>query len=739
MAHSVGLTASGCLYTWGDNGAGQCGVGCVSSNELEDDRNGSLCDRGGVTTSFRGKRTTTEEEREGVDLSRRRRHSADVRRGEGLEEVASLCWVSFTHLPLTSERTEVEGLWTTAEDRKKKAKEMKDGILTTTQRRFKRLYERKRREEDSDKFVTEYVSIPVEVPVYEKAEKSQDEDTCHVAGSVDFLRLRPSLLPRISFSQVACGADYSAAVSLSGCLYTWGSNTCGVLGLGDTRPRSSPCLVDPYSLIPACEQLFSSTSHGRLKENSGGRSFSSISPDVNSRKNHVEGLLRREEKEVGLCCFPPSRVARVACGNSHMGVVVEGGSLFLWGSNWRGECGYPSEKERKREDIAGHGEEDGEEDQQREEETCQAEEEIRTPRELCVFDLAPLRQRFLPVYEAVMLWAFIQPGDEKNKQTNTKLSPVSTERDGQQKEKKHGDRDSEGEQCKRGDGEDVHHSKVGDDPSHSRPKCVAEPREGVRLYVCPSKRSFTMALLPSLLPGLCKSVRRTTKDARAADKLLQHRLVFSLLSCGSVHTLALGHISLLGAKELREESSEYQETKKKKDPRKRDSCASKEQEMKETEESKGRQKSLGCYMNKTGKNALEGTDGGEDKTIYRGYLYAWGKDSGNCLGLGGKIIDASQDCPARLRPELFKRESPPSLTTSEGRQQQGRGEEEEKTLKMQKGQQQEEMLEVFQVAAGGTTSAIVDRHHRLWLWGDVTGICGEFFRYIRSRFISEVA
>jgi hypothetical protein len=42
---------------------------------------------------------------------------------------------------------------------------------------------------------------------------------------------------------VGCGSDYSVSLKSDGSLWSWGANTSGQLGLGDTAPRSAPTQV----------------------------------------------------------------------------------------------------------------------------------------------------------------------------------------------------------------------------------------------------------------------------------------------------------------------------------------------------------------------------------------------------------------------------------------------------------------------------------------------------------------
>ncbi|KAF1516348.1 E3 ISG15--protein ligase HERC5, partial [Eudyptes sclateri] len=65
-------------------------------------------------------------------------------------------------------------------------------------------------------------------------------------GSQTTLIPQPQLVERlkgISLAQIAAGGAHSAAVSLSGAVYSWGKNDFGQLGLGDTEDRDCPSYV----------------------------------------------------------------------------------------------------------------------------------------------------------------------------------------------------------------------------------------------------------------------------------------------------------------------------------------------------------------------------------------------------------------------------------------------------------------------------------------------------------------
>ncbi|NXQ10929.1 HERC5 ligase, partial [Peucedramus taeniatus] len=65
-------------------------------------------------------------------------------------------------------------------------------------------------------------------------------------GSQTTLAPKPQLVERlkgIPLAQIAAGGAHSTTVSLSGAVYSWGKNSFGQLGLGDTKDRDCPTYV----------------------------------------------------------------------------------------------------------------------------------------------------------------------------------------------------------------------------------------------------------------------------------------------------------------------------------------------------------------------------------------------------------------------------------------------------------------------------------------------------------------
>ncbi|KAL9851152.1 putative E3 ubiquitin-protein ligase HERC4 isoform 1-T1 [Geothlypis trichas] len=65
-------------------------------------------------------------------------------------------------------------------------------------------------------------------------------------GSQTTLTSEPQLVERLKgvpLAQIAAGGDHSMCVSLSGAVFSWGKNSSGQLGLGDTKDRDCPTYV----------------------------------------------------------------------------------------------------------------------------------------------------------------------------------------------------------------------------------------------------------------------------------------------------------------------------------------------------------------------------------------------------------------------------------------------------------------------------------------------------------------
>ena len=68
--------------------------------------------------------------------------------------------------------------------------------------------------------------------------------------------------------QVVCGRAHTLCVTATSQVYAWGANDCGQLGIGSTKPCSSPKLVEGLWAIPV-RQLAAGDSHSAALTSNG--------------------------------------------------------------------------------------------------------------------------------------------------------------------------------------------------------------------------------------------------------------------------------------------------------------------------------------------------------------------------------------------------------------------------------------------------------------------------------------
>ena len=76
------------------------------------------------------------------------------------------------------------------------------------------------------------------------------------------------LVPNVKFSQIECGKDFCLLISTSGLLYSFGSNQFGQLGHGDTEPRTYPTVVKYFlEMKKRVDQISCGFKHCACKSN----------------------------------------------------------------------------------------------------------------------------------------------------------------------------------------------------------------------------------------------------------------------------------------------------------------------------------------------------------------------------------------------------------------------------------------------------------------------------------------
>ncbi|TMS05920.1 putative E3 ubiquitin-protein ligase HERC4 [Larimichthys crocea] len=138
--------------------------------------------------------------------------------------------------------------------------------------------------------------------------------------------------------QIAAGGEQSFAVSFSGCVFAWGGNDCGQLGLGDRTDRRTPtsvlCLNTKKSVHVSCGEnhtavltkdgvvfTFGSGQHGQLGHNS----------------------FRDELRPRLVAELWGAKVIKIACGRRHTLVLTDSKRLYSFGCDEQGQLGRGEE------------------------------------------------------------------------------------------------------------------------------------------------------------------------------------------------------------------------------------------------------------------------------------------------------------------------------------------------------------------------------------------------------------
>ncbi|XP_069711475.1 probable E3 ubiquitin-protein ligase HERC3 isoform X3 [Phaenicophaeus curvirostris] len=149
---------------------------------------------------------------------------------------------------------------------------------------------------------------------------------------------QPQLVKRlkgISLAQIAAGGGHSAAVSLSGAVYSWGKNDFGQLGLGDTEDRDCPSYV---GALEHWKTVFIScgADHTAVLSKEGlVCTFGAGGAGQLGHNSTRNELMPRVVAELW-----GARVSQVACGRQHTLVYVPSlDKVYSFGSSEEGKLG----------------------------------------------------------------------------------------------------------------------------------------------------------------------------------------------------------------------------------------------------------------------------------------------------------------------------------------------------------------------------------------------------------------
>jgi len=135
--------------------------------------------------------------------------------------------------------------------------------------------------------------------------------------------------------QVACGFAYTAAVTSSGHLYTWGAGENGRLGLGEAEDRNVPSHVEELMYTPV-KHVFAGSVHTCVLTRAG-TVYSFGKHEYTGHGSGEDVLLPRL-----LDAFDDKRIDQISVGPGgyHTIALTVDKEVYTWGHNRVGQLGY---------------------------------------------------------------------------------------------------------------------------------------------------------------------------------------------------------------------------------------------------------------------------------------------------------------------------------------------------------------------------------------------------------------
>ena len=161
-----------------------------------------------------------------------------------------------------------------------------------------------------------------------------------VAGDMS---LAPLMIPRHFFggesvSMVSCGDAHTAATTMGGSLFVWGSGDRGQLGLNDSSNRRVPARIPPHFFASPTARRDSTSCD--VEQGVGVQEERDVGEE--------EGVGRRERAaEVDGADETDGCMMFVACGDAHTVAVARCGALFSWGYGSLGQLGHANDTSNK--------------------------------------------------------------------------------------------------------------------------------------------------------------------------------------------------------------------------------------------------------------------------------------------------------------------------------------------------------------------------------------------------------
>ena len=138
-------------------------------------------------------------------------------------------------------------------------------------------------------------------------------------------------------SSLSCGMYHSAICTVEGALYSWGANSDGQLGLGDTTDRHFPHLVASDFGGGMVLQVACGGKHS-LALGQDGRTWGW---GCNSHKQvGVDSSGRCIERPRVINDLSSTRMVQLSAGGAHSAALSADGACFTWGKNQNGQLGH---------------------------------------------------------------------------------------------------------------------------------------------------------------------------------------------------------------------------------------------------------------------------------------------------------------------------------------------------------------------------------------------------------------
>eukprot|EP01095_Lingulamoeba_sp_RSL-Kostka_P008375 TRINITY_DN2781_c1_g1_i1.p1 TRINITY_DN2781_c1_g1~~TRINITY_DN2781_c1_g1_i1.p1 ORF type:complete len:604 (+),score=224.26 TRINITY_DN2781_c1_g1_i1:84-1895(+) len=149
-------------------------------------------------------------------------------------------------------------------------------------------------------------------------------------------------LQGIGICQIACATWHTAAISVSGDVYTWGNGSNGKLGHGDEEDKLVPCKLEDTNFIAtqiSCGDFHTAvlTDAGVLYTWGEGNYGQLGHGDVIAQYN--------KPLKVGQA-LEGKTIVQIACGANHTAALLKDGKLYTWGYAVNGRLGHGNEEDQ---------------------------------------------------------------------------------------------------------------------------------------------------------------------------------------------------------------------------------------------------------------------------------------------------------------------------------------------------------------------------------------------------------